>query len=781
VDLITISVKFSVLFLVILNSANARETFEFNLGQKINILSDKAFRKTRENEFEAVGNVVITHLKNSIYGETARINFTTGNTEVEGSVRYISPGITLYGTKLKYNFLTREIDLENARLLSDNYVLIGKRILQNTAQVIYAEDAEYTTCKDCPESWSVFGKKVEIRVGDYVRIKHAFFKVNGVVVMYFPFVIFPIKVKRESGLLFPLLSFSGTEGFKYQQPFFWAINDYTDATITPSSFGSRGYGGELQFRHNFAEKTWIETNSLFLDDRIYEPFKQNREVSGSKYFRQFSNLEQHSTYKHFFNQHLYINNTSDLDTKRDFDAFTNKKIKGTEIGAGGFVEGRSPYFDLSIEGYFNNNLLLNDPKKFDDQYVQILPKINFTTVPFNLIDKISTGVNSNFTIFKQNKPITSGPIRNAERLNLGPYAKWQIGNLGPVFFSHQVKWDYQNYHLPQEKKNKFFSKRGFVYESEMKVELEKIFGISYVEQAPIVNLNTEATENSTIIGTLPNIKSALNAQSETTTNHSYRHSQEIKLKHYYLSDQKIQGNETFKTQIQNDAGQFDSSDAIRSKEYLTNQVSSQDSIPLSNTLEFQWNNAIIRKSAKVFNPFLDGKYLKDNFTYQNISFFDVSQGIDWSIPSSTFFNRLTRLYLNAGVSFDRLSFSAQEFYFHQQATHKFTTAASYNFDRGTIGGTFTYNSFLTSSTPVSKVGSLNYSFNFSDLFLWKHSFEYDFRARVWSKSLYSILYSPLNHCWKLEFNYSRDLIEKKVGLLFYINYNENNFTSFNVK
>ena len=130
--------KFSALFAVSLSflflspALQARESFEFDLGQKINILSDKAFRKASENEFEAVGNVVITHLKNSIYGEKARINFTTGETEVLGNVRYIAPGMTLYGTKLNYNFLTKAIDLSNARVLSDNFIVTGKRIIQTT-------------------------------------------------------------------------------------------------------------------------------------------------------------------------------------------------------------------------------------------------------------------------------------------------------------------------------------------------------------------------------------------------------------------------------------------------------------------------------------------------------------------------------------------------------------------------------------------------------------------------------------------------------------------------
>lgn len=318
------------------NKSIARENFQFDLGQKVNILSDKAFRKTSQNEFEAVGNVVITHMKNSIYGEKARINFSNGEAEIIGNVRFIAPNVTLYGTSLKYNFLSREIHLDNARVISDNFVVTGKKIVQKNGNTILGEDAEYTTCKDCPESWSVFGRNVRIDLGNYIKIKHAFLKINGVIAMYIPYVVFPIKQKRESGILFPMLGFSSKEGFRYQQPFFWAIDKDKDSTITPSTFGNRGLGGEFQYRHALGEKTWIELNTLQLNDKIYRPYKLNKEISGTKYYRHFSDLELHSTYSHNFNGHFLYTNTSDLDTLRDLDFFTTDKNRGSEIGGGDF-------------------------------------------------------------------------------------------------------------------------------------------------------------------------------------------------------------------------------------------------------------------------------------------------------------------------------------------------------------------------------------------------------------------------------------------------------------
>ncbi|MGZ3807359.1 MAG: LPS-assembly protein LptD [Bacteriovorax sp.] len=785
--------KSSALSILILNfflasSLFARETFEFNLGQKINILSDKAFRKSSENEFEAVGNVVITHLKNSIYGEKAKINFTTGDAEVIGNVRYIAPEMTLYGTKLKYNFITRQIDLDNARVLSENFVVTGKKILQTSPEIIYAEEAEYTTCRDCPESWSVFGKKVTIDIGKYVKIKHAYIKVNGVVAMYFPFIVFPIKQKRETGLLFPLIGFSSKEGFRYQQPFFWAIDDYKDATLVPSTFGNRGLGGEFQYRQNFREKTWVEINSLQLNDKIYEPFKLNSERSGTQFYRHFSDLEFHSIYSHNFNNHFYFTNTSDLDTNRDLDFFTKDKLRGTEIGGGGFLEGRSSLFSLTTEGYFNKNMFISDPRKFDDSYVQLLPKISFSSVPYNIFHtqypfakNLSLGLNSDYTIFKQNKISDTGPIRNARRLNLAPYLNWQLGNFGPVFFSHNLKLDYQDYSFPSEI-DKRFSKKGLIYETEAKFELERVFGLAYNEEKTEVS-STEAGDKKfqTTIGSLPALKNNKDEMVKIVSNNSYRHSQEFKLKHYYLSDQKFSGNAKFRNQIENDEGQFDYVDAIREREHESNQITAQDSLPMSNTIEFQWNNRLIRKTSKTFDPYIDGRYLKDNFDYSNTAFFELSQGVDLNNKSDDFVNRLTRLYINTGLSLDKLSFSMQEFYFHRTSEHKFNSSASYTLDRASVSGNFTYNSFNSSNTPIAKLIGYSLSLQANDLLTFKNTADYNMETKMFSQSTYSLLYAPLNNCWKIEFTYAKDLMDKKFGLLFYINYNENNFTSINVR
>jgi len=776
------------LLILILTATNSysRESFEFSLGQKVNILSDKAFRKTKENEFEAVGNVVITHLKNSIYGEKARLNFSSGEVEIEGNVRYISPTLTLYGSKLSYNFITKNINFSNARILSDNFVVIGKSIIQNRPDVIEAVDAEYTTCKDCPESWSIYGKKVNISIGKYVKIKNAYVKAKGVIVMFLPYVVFPIKEKRESGVLFPSIGYKNDEGFKYQQPFFWAINDFSDLTFSPAVFGKRGFGNQLQYRHNLFANTWTEFNTLMINDEIYVPKKVTKDKSGKKEFRYFSDIELHSGYKEFLNGHIYFNNSSDLDTKRDFGFFSNDKIQGTEFGGGGFGELNFDFLSLNLEAYKMQNLLFSEPDKLDKSYVQLLPKISLKTVPLSLLSSdilmmknITFGIESDFTIFGQNQSRGSSVIRDAKRTNLMPYLNWEFGSIGPVNLATNIKLDQQYYNFPKENDKKF-SKRGIIYESELKFELEKIYGLAYIDKE-VKHLNESNKTDSSLVGQLPSYSENVEKEYELKFKNSYRHAQEYIMKHYYLTDQKIKGNQRFYNQIQNDSGQFDYIDSIRAKEHVSNQTTAQDSLPLSNTIEFQWNNFLIRKESRTFDPYVDGKYLKDNFVYKNLSYFNVSQGIDLNISNNKFSDKLTRLYLNTGLELDSLAFNLKESYFHRTSEHKLNSELLYKFDQSEIGSKFTYNAFNSSSTPITKLLGALFNFKINDLFYFKSSMDYNIVTKLFSQSDFSLLYSPLNNCWRSELTYHKDLIEKKIGFVFYFNFNDNNFSAINVR
>ncbi len=777
----------------------ARQSFEFSAGDKVQVLSDKAYRKSLDNLYEAVGNVIITQGPNSIYGEKATLSFATGEVDVIGNVRYVGPGFTMYGSKLNYNINTQQLSVFNGRVLSDSYVILGNTLSRVGPNELYGKDAEYTTCRDCPESWTVFGKEVHITVGEYIRIKHAFIKVKGVVVMYFPYVILPIKKDRQTGLLFPSFGLNLDEGARFQQPFFWNISPHADATITPSFFGNRGWGSELEFRHDPFDGFQYQTRGLFTNDTIYQPGKVERKKTGTSDFRYLGQWEHHYTNNANFNHHFNYTKLRDFDLSRDYQFYTDDKILSSDSGLESFFDYRHDYFNLDVFSGFRSSHLFRNAREFDDRYVQILPKLSLDITPLTIfesnipmLNKLSFSLDSDFTVFKQNHFDEDTFIRNANRINAVPRLLWNFGQLGPISAKTQVELDYQSYNFTHLEKDKSFRKYGVVYETEFALTLDKIFGLAYNEDIPKVKISPKISDEndpikngslkteSNLIGELPPVQGVGDETYQIVRN-SYRHRQEFKLKHYFLSSQFYKGNNDFYNQIQNENGRFDSIDTIRSKEYQALNETSKTSMPINNTVEIQWNNTVTRKSVASPNLLEDGKSIRTNFNYSNVSYFNVSQGFDLYRDKDelgndlNFESRLTRLYVNTGFSLGNTSFSLQEYYYYSTSEHISYASVSRAFSFGNLTSGLRYNSFRT---PVDKFFTLGGNIHLNDEIYLTGNWDYNIAEKQSYQTNYGVIYRPNNDCWLLQLDYTRTLAQRRFGFNFMINFGSQGFGNF---
>jgi LPS-assembly protein len=64
-----------------------------------------------------------------------------------------------------------------------------------------------------------------------------------------PYLLFPAKTKRQTGLLLPKVGYSDRNGGSVEVPFFWAISDQVDATFYGRYMTERGYMQGLEFRY----------------------------------------------------------------------------------------------------------------------------------------------------------------------------------------------------------------------------------------------------------------------------------------------------------------------------------------------------------------------------------------------------------------------------------------------------------------------------------------------------------------------------------------------------
>lgn len=786
------------LFLSLLKVSNlsARESFQLSYGEKVSILSDKAFRKKEGEIFEAIGNVVIAHGASTLYGEKATLSLLDGNVHVVGNVRYIGNGMTLYGSELSYNFKSEFLEVKNSRIIAENYNVLGREISRVSSDVVVALDAEYTTCRDCPESWTIYGKRVHITTGQYVRIEHAFLKAKGVIVMYFPYIIFPIKKERESGLLFPKLSFDLENGATFQQPVFWAINPTSDLTFTPSVFARNGVGSELQFRKMFGESKWVEFNSLNSFDRVYLPEKNSDDLSGDHYSRLFAQYEQKFTFGNSLNHHFYYNGSRDLDMVRDYDPYLKDSMKGSYLGGGGFFDGNFRFGTLTFESYFHRNQFVENPKEFDHSFVQVLPKVSLSTTRFSLVKpeiiffrELSSALNADMTIFRQNHVTTPGPIRNAERLNLTPYLNWDYGDVGPVNFQTRATLDYQEYRFPYETLDKEYKKSGVIYQTEASFGIEKIYGMAYKEEVSPDQVDWKkydkedekskinVKDESKVIGSLPKFEESYGKEAIRYLNHSYKYGQDYKLVHYFTTDQRSSGNLNFNEQIKRVEGRFDSIDSIRDRKNELATSSTSLGIPTRNTLEVQWNNSFIKKSIND-RPLLD---LSDQsnrlfYNYKRLGYFNLSQGWMLEEDIESDLERLTRLAVFTGLAFDTVSFDVSEYYLYLYQKHVMTVSLRKNIGQHSISGRFTYDSLPAS---LRKFLTLEGKIVPIDVIHLKARYDYNIENKLTSEQFYDIEYRPLNNCWMIDFTYNKTQIDSRYSVNFAINYNTKSFAGVN--
>lgn len=721
--------------------------------------------------------------------------------KIEGNVRFITKDMTLYGSHVDYNITTGAAHIRNARILTSDFNLVANELVRVNENEYIAKEAEFTTCKDCTESWSVYGGHIRVLVGNYVQVKHGLFRVKGVDVIYLPYLVLPILSKRESGLLVPRISSRSGEGLSFEQPVFWAIDEHKDMTFSPTFWAKRGYGGDLQYRHRFTDLSWFEGNLRTVNDTIYEPLKSNVGESGEQFFRYFTDLESHQHWSPNLVSHVRYTGTRDLDFVRDYPQFTDPKVNSSDFGLQGFLNFRQEFYTIGGEAQYLRNQLYPDPIEFDRSYVQTVPRATFNTVPHSLIQSkipffqhIAVGADGSFTRFRQVKPDETLNIRNADRVSLQPYIMWHFLTWGPVSLKSRYVLDQQSYQFV-ENNQPGAGKNAGLLRTEASFTMDKVFGLAFEEKIPLKLVSEEDLKAlreskeqglapiqkdekpNRLVGELPEFQTALAKDNIIQVRNSYRHSQEFKFIHHYIASENEYGNKNFTNQIQRSQdGLFDYEDAVRSQEYLFGANTTRTLVPPENTVEFQWNNTLIRKTPKNFSFLDDDKYLRDNFSYSKIGWFNISQGyLLNNREREDVRERLTRLMIEAGYYGPQWNIGLQEYYFHLGSQNIFSLNFTRRFEYINLFSNYSYNSFESSNLNSLSFGG---QIRPTDVLGVAMVRDLDLEADRNIRTIYSVDIMPHNNCYILSLGYRESLVDQRYSFNIMFNFGDDNFERF---
>ncbi|MBU2591335.1 MAG: LPS assembly protein LptD [Nitrospinota bacterium] len=214
-------------------------------------ISAKEIEYVKESDIVvAKGEVEIHHKEEIIMGDFARIDNKTGEGLVTGNVLLVDEGKYIVADRANFN--TKEdkwIVYDGNGIVSSIYHIDGEEIEKVTEDRFRLKNGGLTTCCSKNAPWRIDTSSTNMQVEGYAQLYNPRLKVRDVPIFYLPYLIVPVKTKRQTGLLRPSFSGGGEDGHILGNTLFWAISDSQDATIAWQKNFLRGDRFDTEYRY----------------------------------------------------------------------------------------------------------------------------------------------------------------------------------------------------------------------------------------------------------------------------------------------------------------------------------------------------------------------------------------------------------------------------------------------------------------------------------------------------------------------------------------------------
>ena len=237
-------------------------------GGEVSIVADRFEQIGADNLLVATGNVEVTRGTGRLLADRVEINRATGDAVATGRAIFYDGDDRLTGERIEYNIKTGTgVVYQGEAHAAPYYRLTGERLERLGESVYRVRQGVFTTCEDEPPTWSFHLSEGTADLEDFVYGWNVSLWAKSVpIIPYFPFFAAAIRRERQSGFLPPQLGTSTKKGFFAEIPFFWAISDSQDATVTLAAYERRGFGGAAEYRYIISKDQKGKLDGFFVDE-----------------------------------------------------------------------------------------------------------------------------------------------------------------------------------------------------------------------------------------------------------------------------------------------------------------------------------------------------------------------------------------------------------------------------------------------------------------------------------------------------------------------------------
>jgi LPS-assembly protein len=293
------------------------------------IVADKMTYDQKENSYTASGNVVIHQDDKTLSAEKVRFDRNSMEVSATGNVLIKVHEDKLNGDRVDINLNTGIGAIEKGLIFIEkrHFFIQGDKIEKTGRSTYFINQGSFTTCDGESPDWRVTGQDLNMTLEGYGTVTHATLWAKKIPVLYTPYLVFPVKLRRQSGLLAPQLGYSERNGAQFIQPLYWVINRSSDATFYYHHIQERGekIGGEFRYALDVPSRGVLMYDSL--DDRkIDDGLGDNTDdwgYSGDKalrtnHDRYWFRMKADQTLPYNFTSKLDLDVVSDQDYLREF-------------------------------------------------------------------------------------------------------------------------------------------------------------------------------------------------------------------------------------------------------------------------------------------------------------------------------------------------------------------------------------------------------------------------------------------------------------------------------
>jgi LPS-assembly protein len=348
-----------------------------SFGKDIHFTGDRTFWDRKQNRMHLEGNAALHRPGESITADVIDIDQNTRMVEARGHCVYYSGEMVIQGDAFSFNLDTRKGVITNGRVSSKTYSLTGKVLRRVASRRFLTEEGSYSTCMDCPQSWTLLGSEVDMEFEEYGRMKNVMAVVKDVPVFWVPYLVIPLKSRRQSGLLFPNFGYRN-EGFTFVQSYFWDVSRSVDMTFGLGYYTGRGARFEWEGRYALTPRSGGKLNLYTLRDVAFEEFLVSKGLEPSSH-RWAIAIEQTQELPFGIEQKLKLYEMSDqLYPTRVGDIPGNgEAFVGSEFFLSHSTNEVSTWLGAK---YYRNLVSLDpDPRTRDPSTVQVLPMARIST------------------------------------------------------------------------------------------------------------------------------------------------------------------------------------------------------------------------------------------------------------------------------------------------------------------------------------------------------------------------------------------------------------------